>query len=418
MDVLRHIPHDGIGAAPDAGSQHPVDQHAEVLRLIDNDVVGLADHLRFPDPPVQIGQRRQIVHVKFPLRDRNVRSLFPLLRQKLPVHVINGALPHFFPIPPPVCPENGFPLLFRIFDSLPQEFLPDPVFQPLVEHVDLALHGNARIFSDITLHSVPAHQLDGLPGRGRLSARPVKHAGLSVLKAFHELPGIQINASARDRIPLQGPAVGVQRLEPFAGPPLPSVSVRLIGRTDPVFFLIPVLIEEPHHQLLHGHLPHAVHIQIGKHARDVFQQDPVAPHDIEILRLKPLLIVIEDIGDPVHGNRGFPRSRHALHDHVVIRGTADDIVLLLLDRGDDLSQDGLLVFGKIPGQQIVVGHHLGIIKIQQLPVLDLISPLSLQIDLHPAAARHGIAAFSQSVLIIGVGHGRAPVHHRPVGGIL
>ena len=52
--------------------------------------------------------------------------------------------------------------------------------------------------------------------------------------------------------------------------------------------------------------------------------------------------------------------------------------------GDDPDvTDGLLVFGKIPGQQIVVGHHLGIIKIQQLPVLDL----SAEGRMRPAAAR-------------------------------
>ena len=120
----------------------------------------------------------------------------------------------------------------------------------------------------------------------------------------------------------------------------------------------------------------------------------------------------------MHGHRRLPRSCHPLNDHVMVRRAADDIVLLLLDRRDDLSQDGLLVFCQISGQQIVIGHHFGIIKIQQFPILDLISPLSLQIDLYPAAARHRIAAFSQSVLIIGVGDRRAPVHHYPVSGIL
>ena len=120
----------------------------------------------------------------------------------------------------------------------------------------------------------------------------------------------------------------------------------------------------------------------------------------------------------MHGHRGFPRSRHALYDHVVVGRTADDIILLLLNGGDDFSQHGLLVFCQILRQQIVIGHHLGIVKIQQPSILNFIGTLSLQVNFDPSASRHGIAAFSKSVFIIGIRHRRAPVHHHPVSGIL
>ena len=418
MDVLRYVSHDGIGAFPDTRMKHLINHHSKVLCLVDNHVMGLADYLCFLDPSVQIGQRCQVVNVKFPVRDLHSRSFFSLLLQKFPVQIINGTLPHFFPVSSPVSLQNRFSFLFRIFDALAQEFLPDLIFQAFVEHIDLALHGNRRILPDIALHRIPVHQLHSLPRHGRLSSRLIEHSRLSVLKSLHKLPGIQINAPSGNGFPLQRPAVLIQRCKPLVRSPLPAVPVRLVRRTDPVLFFIPVLIQKPDKKLLHGHLLHAVHIQIREHAGDVFQQNPVASHDVEILRPKPFLIVIEDIGDPVHGHRGFSRSGNALHDHVVVRRTADDVILLLLNGGYDLTQHRLLVFGKVLCQQIVVSHHLRIIKIQKLSFLDLIGPLSLQVNFHPSAAGHRIAAFSQTVLIIGVGDGRSPVHHNPMGSIL
>ena len=418
MNILGDVPHDGIGTFPDTGVQHPVDEHAEILRFINDHMMGLADHLRLLNSPVQKGKRRQVIDVKFPIRDLYLRALFSLLLQKFPVQIINGTFPHLFPVPAPVGLQDGFSFLFRIFNALSQKFLFDLIFQALVEHVDLVLHGNGGILPDIPLHRVPVHQFHRFPRRGRTAARFVKYSCFSVLKAFHKLSGIQVYAPSGNGLPFQRVAKGVQRLKPLRCSPFPAARVRPVRRPDPVFFIVPVLVQKPHEKLFHGHLPHAVYVQIRKHAGDILQQDPVTSHNVKILRLKPLLIVIKDVGDPVHGHRGFPRSRHALYDHVVVGRTADDIILLLLNGSDDFSQHGLLVFCQILRQQIVIGHHLGIVKIQQPSILNFIGTLSLQVNFDPSASRHGIAAFSKSVFIIGIRHRRAPVHHHPVSGIL
>ena len=418
MNILGDVPHDGIGTFPDTGVQHPVDEHAEILRFINDHMMGLADHLRLLNSPVQKGKRRQVIDVKFPIRDLYLRALFSLLLQKFPVQIVDGAFPHLFSVPAPVGLQDGLSFLFRIFDALSQKFLFDLVFQTLVEHVDLALYGNGGILPDIALHRVPVHQLHRFSRRGRTAARFIKHSRFSVLKAFHELSGVQIDAPSGNGLPFQRVAKGIQRFKPLRRSPFPAARVRPVRGTDPIFFLVPVLVQKPHEKLLHGHLLHAVYVQVRKHSGDVLQQDPVASHNVKIFRLKPLLIVIENVGDPVHGHCGFSRSRHALYDHVVVGRAADDIILLLLNGGDDLTQHGLLVFCQILRQQIVVGHHLGIVKIQELSFLDLVGPLSLQVDFHPSSAGHRIAAFPQAVLIIGIRHRRAPVHHDPVGGIL
>ena len=312
MNILGDVSHNGIGTFPDTGVQNPVDEHAKILRFVDDHMMSLADHLRFLNSPVQKGESRQVIDIKFPVRDLYLRALFSLLLQKFPVQIVDGAFPHLFSVPAPVGLQDGLSFLFRIFDALSQKFLFDLVFQTLVEHVDLALYGNGRILLDIPLHRIPAHQLHRFSRRRRTAARFIKYSRFSVLKAFHKLSGIQVYASSGNGLPFQRVAKGVQRFKPLGRSPFSAVRVRPVRRPDPVFFIVPVLVQKPHEKLFHGHLPHAVYVQIRKHAGDILQQDPVTSHNVKILRLKPLLIVIKDVGDPVHGNRGFPRSRHAL----------------------------------------------------------------------------------------------------------
>ena len=120
----------------------------------------------------------------------------------------------------------------------------------------------------------------------------------------------------------------------------------------------------------------------------------------------------------MHRHRGLARACHALHDHAVIGRFPDNFVLLLLDRRNDLPQNRLFIFCKIPRQKLIVCHDFRIIIVDQLCILDLIRPFEQKLDLHMLTIRYGVAAFSQSVFIVGIGHWRTPVCHHLVGGIL
>ena len=120
----------------------------------------------------------------------------------------------------------------------------------------------------------------------------------------------------------------------------------------------------------------------------------------------------------MHRHRRFSRTRHALHDHAVIGRFPDNFVLLLLNCRDNLAQNCLFIFCKIPRQKLIVCHNFRIIIVDQLCILDLIRPFEQKLDLHLLTIRYGVAAFSQSVFIVGIGHRRTPVRHHLVGCIL
>ena len=66
-----------------------------------------------------------------------------------------------------------------------------------------------------------------------------------------------------------------------------------------VLFFVPVLVQKPDKKLLHRHLTDAVHIEFRQNAGNVVQQNAVASNDIELLRPEVLLVIIEDVRNPV-----------------------------------------------------------------------------------------------------------------------
>ncbi len=64
VNILGYISHNGIGTVLDTGAEHMVSKHAEVLCLVDNDVMRLADDLRLLHQLVDQSQRRQIVDIE------------------------------------------------------------------------------------------------------------------------------------------------------------------------------------------------------------------------------------------------------------------------------------------------------------------------------------------------------------------
>ena len=120
----------------------------------------------------------------------------------------------------------------------------------------------------------------------------------------------------------------------------------------------------------------------------------------------------------MHGDRRLTGARHSLYDHIVIGRFSDDLILLLLNGSNDFSQHCLLVFCQVFCQKIVICHNLCIIKIKQLSFFDLIGSLQFQINFHLCAVRCGIAAFSKSVLVVGIGNRCTPVGYHIVSGVL
>ena len=64
----------------------------------------------------------------------------------------------------------------------------------------------------------------------------------------------------------------------------------------------------------------------------------------------------------MHGHGGLAASGHSLDDDVLKGGLADDLILLLLYGGDDVSQDGVLVLGQVFYQKLVCGGGVIVIE--------------------------------------------------------
>ena len=111
----------------------------------------------------------------------------------------------------------------------------------------------------------------------------------------------------------------------------------------------------------------------------------------------------------MHGHRGLAGTRRSLHDHVVLGLFADDFVLLLLDRGNNLSQHRFFVPRQIFRQQFIVGHHIRIVEVLQFIIFDLIGALPRQGDVVFSLLLHGIRDIPQRGIVIYAGNGGSPV---------
>ena len=207
MDILGHVPHNGISAFPDAVFQDTVCHHSEILRLVDYHVVRLADYLRFFYPFIDISQGRQVVYIKFLFRDLHLISLRRLLREEIPVYIINGTLPHPGAVSGAVRAGYGLSFAFRIFHAFSKELLFHLIEQTFVQHVDFALDGYRQVLPDVALHRVPGHQLHQIFGIGRFALCLIVYACFSVTQAFHKLSGIEVNGFSRYYLPFQSPAI-------------------------------------------------------------------------------------------------------------------------------------------------------------------------------------------------------------------
>ena len=113
----------------------------------------------------------------------------------------------------------------------------------------------------------------------------------------------------------------------------------------------------------------------------------------------------------MHGYGCFSGSGSPLYNDVVIRRFTNNVVLLLLNRRNNFAQNCLLIFRKILCQKLIIGNDFRVEVIEQLSVVNLISPLQIKTDRKLPAIRCTITAFAQSVFIICIRYGRTPVHN-------
>ena len=75
-----------------------------------------------------------------------------------------------------------------------------------------------------------------------------------------------------------------------------------------------------------------------QHLLDVAQEHPVGSDDQDPLVLQREAVGVEQVGGAVQGDHGLAGARAALHDEHAGLRAADDLVLLGLDRGDDVAE--------------------------------------------------------------------------------
>ena len=409
MNVLRHIAHDRIGTVLHAIFQNRICHHSIVLCLINHDMMRLTDNLRFLQTLIQISKCCQIIHIVCLLRNRNFISPFLLFQKEPLIKLKNRSIKDLFPKTAAVLFQNRFPFLFRVTQAVFQKLILDLNNQPLIQHIDLRLYGSIRLFYIIPdrLSTKKLHQIRRL----WLAFPLIKHTGHAAFQALHELSAVKNDTFHADPLCFHL----CTKLRQIPKPPISaSVHTPLCSCSifkNGVLLLIPVFIQEPHKKLFHRHLPDAIHVQIRQNPGNIFQQNPVTSYNIKVLRPEALCIIVKNKGNPVHGYGCLSGSGNTLYNDVVIRRFTDDVVLFLLDRRNNFTQNCLLIFRKILCQKLIIGNHFRVKVIEQLSVVNLISPFQIKTDWKFSAIRCTITAFSQSVFIIRIRYRRTPVHN-------
>ena len=149
MDILRHISHDRVGAAPQTVLQCSVGHHTEILCLINDHMAGLPDAVCLLNTFVQIGQSRQIIHIIRSFCEGNRLSLLCLVSQKFPVKFKNGIFPGVLSKVLTAETEQFFFLLCRTDHVFSHQFIFQLSHQDLIQGIDLTLHGKLGILLQI-----------------------------------------------------------------------------------------------------------------------------------------------------------------------------------------------------------------------------------------------------------------------------
>ncbi|MNC28386.1 hypothetical protein D3C75_765890 [compost metagenome] len=83
--------------------------------------------------------------------------------------------------------------------------------------------------------------------------------------------------------------------------------------------------------------------QLRQHIRNIIQEHPVRCEDNHFLRRHLILVLIQQERQPVQRDRGFAAACHTLDNQRGVLRRPDDLVLLLLNRRDDVAETVVLV---------------------------------------------------------------------------
>ena len=80
-----------------------------------------------------------------------------------------------------------------------------------------------------------------------------------------------------------------------------------------------------------------------------------------------LPVMVKEISDPMERHRGFSASGSTLDYKNLITGVADDSVLFLLDRADDIFQLDLTVTAELCFQDFIIDLGVAFKSVDQFP---------------------------------------------------
>ena len=97
--------------------------------------------------------------------------------------------------------------------------------------------------------------------------------------------------------------------------------------------------------------------------------------------------MVQQIGNPVQGHRGFSASRRPLDHQDLILCIPDNGVLLLLDRAHNIFQLGITVGSQLLFQDVVIDLHITLKFIDHPAAPDLVLPFGADLPMQPPARR-------------------------------
>ena len=154
-----------------------------------------------------------------------------------------------------------------------------------------------------------------------------------------------------------------------------------------------------------------INIQLRQTSCNIINQNITSANNTELIRSKTFLIIIHHIRNPVHCYRSLTTSCHPLHDHIMKRTGANDLILFLLDRSNNITQYNIPVLTQVLHQQFIISRHITVIKTLQLTVFYIIGAFQIQINTITAAIRYLITSFPQFILIIYSSNGSSPIYN-------
>ena len=147
----------------------------------------------------------------------------------------------------------------------------------------------------------------------------------------------------------------------------------------------------------------------GQHRVDVVAEDVVGREEEDLVGREGLALLVEEVRHALQQHRGLARAgdaAHEQHGHVLV---ADDRVLLALDGcGDGRELLGVVLLERAEKERVLDGHG-GVEVRVELVARDIELSAQQQVD-GAGATVHLVGGGAHLLVVVGLGHGAAPVH--------